>query len=283
MKVLSRNPFIMQNLMIEDITTLFVLVDDSITPLSHRTGRISKLSDSELITILLWSTLLMRFKEIKEIHSFMQRYHHQDFPDFPNYQNFVQHCHRIIPLMANLLTQSFEEEAALRFVDSTMIPVCKLIRAHDHKVALGIADFGKNWQGWHFGFKLHASVNTDGKLCGIHFTPASHYDAQSLPHLVKGKARILVGDTHYGASVMKNRMWTEKGVFILAPPHPKQKKKMVTLWQIILLRARPKIESVWDILKEHFHLVSSFPRSVMGYLFHYLRILLAYQLYSAAD
>lgn len=183
--------------------------------------------------------------------------------------------------MANLLTQSFDLEAQLRFADSTMIPVCKLIRANHHKVARGIADFGKNWQGWHFGFKLHASVNAQGKLCGIHFTPASHYDAQSIPHLVKGDAKILVGDTHYGASVMKNRMWKERGVFILAPPHPKQKKKIVALWQIALLRARPKIESVWDSLKEHFHLVSSFPRSVMGYIFHYLRILLAYQLYSA--
>lgn len=271
----------MQNLAVNDITTLYVLVDDSVTPLPYTTGRLSKLSDSEIITMLLWCTLLMRFKEIKEIHSFIQRYHCKDFPKFPNYQNFVAHCHRVIPLMAKLLTQSFDTEAELRFADSTMIEVCKLIRADSHKVAHGIADYGKNWQGWHFGFKLHASVNADGKLCGIHFTPANHYDAQSIPHLVKGNTRILVGDSHYGASVTKNRMWKEKGVSILAPPHPKQNKKVATLWQIFLLRTRPKIESVWDILKEHFHLVSSLPRSVMGYIFHYLRILLAYQLYSA--
>jgi hypothetical protein len=268
----------MQNLQIQDITTLYILVDDSIVPIHHETGRLSKLSDSEIITILLWCTWLLRFKEIKAMHRFIQRYHRQDFPQFPNYQNFVAHCHRVIPIMAELLTQSFDLEARLRFADSTMIPVCKLIRADRHQVAKGVADFGKNWQGWHFGFKLHASVNSEGKLCGIHFTPASHYDAQSIPHLVKGRVRIIVGDTHYGASVMKKRMWKERGVFILAPPHPKQKKKVAALWQIALLRARPKIESVWDILKEHFHLVSSFPRSIMGYLFHYLRILLAYQL-----
>lgn len=271
----------MQNLIVNDITTLFVMVDDSMPPLRHEAGRPCKLSESEIVTILLWCTLLMRFKEIKEIHSFIQRYHAHDFPDIPNYQNFVVHCHRVIPIMADLLTQSFDIEAALRFADSTMIPVCKLIRADHHKVAKGIADFGKNWQGWHFGFKLHASVNVQGKLCGIHFTPASHYDAQSLPHLVKGNAKIIIGDTHYGASVMRKYLWKKQGVFILAPPHPKQKKKIAALWQITLLKARPKIESVWDILKEHFHLVSSFPRSVIGYLFHYLRILLAYQLYSS--
>jgi len=47
-------------------------------------------------------------------------------------------------------------------------------------------------------------------------------------------------------------------------------------WQHKLLTFRSKIESVFDYLKEHLHLVSSFPRSVMGYLLHYVRILLAY-------
>ena len=241
-------------------------------------GRPAKLSPSEMVTILLWCTTLMRFQEIKEIYAFIERYHLREFPKFPKYQNFVAACHRIIPIMTQLLTESFDIQAKLRFADSTMIPVCKLIRADHHHVARGVADFGKNWQGWYFGFKLHASVNAQGKLCGIHFTPASHHDAQSIPHLVKGDAKIVVGDTHYGARVMKDRMWKEHGVFMLAPPHPKQKKKIAALWQTILLKARPKIERVWDILKEHFHLVSSFPRSLMGYLFHYLRILLAYQL-----
>ena len=68
------------------------------------------------------------------------------------------------------------------------------------------------------------------------------------------------------------------GTFILAPPHPKQKKKLISQWQHLLLKARPKIETMFDYLKEHLYLVSSFPRSIMGYLFHYLRVLLAYQM-----
>jgi hypothetical protein len=46
----------------------------------------------------------------------------------------------------------------------------------------------------------------------------------------------------------------------------------------VLLHMRSKIESVFDYLKEHLHLVSSFPRSMAGFILQYVRILLAYQI-----
>ena len=68
------------------------------------------------------------------------------------------------------------------------------------------------------------------------------------------------------------------GTVIIAPPWPSQKKKIATPWQIDLLNQRAKIETVFDYLKEHLHLVTSFPRSVAGYLVHYVRVLLSYQI-----
>ena len=41
---------------------------------------------------------------------------------------------------------------------------------------------------------------------------------------------------------------------------------------------RIKRLNVFDYLKEHMELVSSFPRSVAGLVLHYVRILLAYQI-----
>lgn len=180
--------------------------------------------------------------------------------------------------MLFLLQQILCQEEPFRIADSTMLPVCKPKRAGRHKVAKNVAEFGRNHQGWHYGFKLHASTSFDGKLCQITFTPANVYDAQELPAITNRCTKLVVGDTHYGASVMKNKLWEEQGTFILAPPHPTQKKKIVAPWQIELLNWRSKIEAVFDILKEHLHLVTSFPRSVNGYLVHYVRILLAYQI-----
>ena len=122
------------------------------------------------------------------------------------------------------------------------------------------------------------SVSLGGRLCGLALTGANVYDAQ-MEHLLLNKhTRVAVGDTLYGASVMRMRMWKRYGTIIIAPPHPKQRKKIAALWQIDLLNQRSKIESVFDYLKEHLHLVSSFPRSMNGYLVHYVRVLLSYQI-----
>lgn len=267
----------MHNLQIQDITTLFVVVDDCLPARTKGRGRPGALADSETLTILLWCTLLLRQRNIIDIYRFACRYHRGEFPGLPNYANFVAHCHRLIPVMTWMLRESLALEAPLRFVDSTMVEVCRLIRADSHRVVKGLAAFGKNWQGWHYGFKLHATVAPDGRFCGLKLTPANVHDAQALPDLSRG-AKVVVGDTSYGASVMGRRLWEEQGVLVIAPPHPKQKKKILAGWQLFLLRARPKIESVFDYLKNHLGLVTSFPRSAAGYLFHYLRILLAYQL-----
>jgi len=120
-------------------------------------------------------------------------------------------------------------------------------------------------------------MTLNGFLSSIHFTGANEYDAQVLPHLVNGQ-KIMVGDTLYGASVMRQHIWETYGTVIISPPFPKQNKKISTPWQNKLLNLRSKIESVFDYLKNHLHLVSSFPRSMNGYLVHYLRVLVSYQI-----
>lgn len=267
------------------ITELYVWVDDSLPKMLPKpgVGRPSLLSDGEILTVLLWNAMVLRQKTLKDIHRTMKVYHHKDFPVFPKYSAFVSHCHKLIPTLHFLLQGLLENTAPLRILDSTMLPVCKLVRAHTHKVAAGMADFGKNWQGWHYGFKLHASITPRNTLSAIVLTPASFYDAQAMPKLLNKHARLAVGDTLYGASVMRKNVWEEYGTIVIAPPHPKQKKKIAASWQLFLLEMRPKIESVFDYLKEHMHLVSSFPRSVSGYILHYLRILLGYQLLALAS
>ena len=98
------------------------------------------------------------------------------------------------------------------------------------------------------------------------------------PVILRGKMkRIIVGDGGYNASVMRKKIWEENNSFVLAYPHPKQKKKIMNKCQKTLLRARPKVECMFDYLKNHLSLVTSFPGSVNGYFFNYLRTLLAYQ------
>lgn len=261
------------------IVDLYCWTDDVVATSSVRgLGRPLTLTDTEMVTALVWSTVALRQKTLKDAHRTLILYHASDFPQIPSYATFVRRAHHAIPLFYQVLTSLLSDTEAVRIMDSTMLPVCKVHRARDHKVARGIAEFGKNWQGWHYGFKLHASVSLDGRLCGFAFTGANVYDAQMMHRLLNIHTRVAVGDTLYGARVMRERMWRRYGTIIISPPWPSQKKKLATLWQIDLLNRRSKIESVFDYLKEHLHLVSSFPRSVAGYFLQYLRVLFSYQI-----
>jgi len=99
-----------------------------------------------------------------------------------------------------------------------------------------------------------------------------------MERLVNSQTKILVGDSHYGGSVMRKRLWKRYKTVVIAPPHHTQKKKLAADWQMLLLHLRPKIKATFGKLKEHHYLVTSFPRSVTGYFTHYVRVLLGYQM-----
>lgn len=263
----------------ENITELFFWVDEMLPKqLPVKTvGRPRALSNTEIVTILIWNILLLRYKTWKDLHRFLLAYHRKEFPTLPKYNDFLVYCHRATTLCLRLLQLLLVRDAPLKFMDGTMLPVCKHKRADDHKVAKNVADFGKNWQGWHYGFKLHASVTLEGKFCAIVFTTASVHERHLVEKLLGTYTEIAVGDTSYAGKELREEIWKTKGTFILGSAFHGQKKLMAE-WQKDLLSQRSCIESVFDYLKEHLHLVTSFPRSVYGYLAHYAMVLLGYQL-----
>lgn len=268
----------------QNITELFVWVDGMLPQrLTHKTvGRPRALADEEIVTILIWNILFLKQKTWKDLYRFLCLYHRRDFPTLPKYNAFLTVCHRATTGCLQILQRLFIADAPLKFMDGTMLPVCKHKRADDHKVARSVADFGKNWQGWHFGFKLHVSVTADGKLCALTFTKASVHENNLVEKLLGTFTKIAVGDSSYGGKNLRESMWKNRGTYILAPAFHGQKKLMAA-WQKSLLSQRSCIESVFDYLKEHLHLVTSFPRSVYGYLAHYAMVLLGYQVMKMAN
>ncbi len=263
----------------ESITELFVWVEETLPrrlPV-RAAGRPRALCEAEIVTILIWNILLLKHKTWKDLHRFLWAYHRREFPTLPKYNDFLLHCHRAAAWCLRLLQQHLAADEPLKFMDGTMLPVCKHKRADDHRVAKAVADFGKNWQGWHYGFKLHASVAADGRLCALAFTKASVHERRLVAKLLGTSTKIAVGDTSYGGKALREEMLKTRGTLILAPAFHGQKKLMAR-WQKSLLSQRSCVESVFDYLKEHLHLVTSFPRSVYGYLAHYAMVLLGYQL-----
>jgi hypothetical protein len=129
------------------ILPLFVWVDDAVASAGQtvkKSGRPPVLRDSEVITILVFNLLVCQQQTIRQIYYWVQQYHQADFPSLPNYQNFLKHCHRVVPQLGYILDGLLESEAELRFMDSTMLEVCRLVRRQWHKVARGYARTGHN-------------------------------------------------------------------------------------------------------------------------------------------
>jgi hypothetical protein len=258
------------------IVDVFVWVDDRL-PKQVKPGAKSVLSNSEVLTILIWDGLTEPHKNLSAVYSWIAREYPDYFPKLPKYQNFVAHVHRLLPTLGWLLRSTLSSAAPLRFVDSTMLPVCRDVRADRHKVAKGVAKWGKNHQGWWYGFKLHAAIDHQSRLSAVYFTPANESDVLQLKHLVNPNTRIIVGDAGYTAKVTRRHLWRGFRCLVISPPRPKQIWVMAD-WQHLLLQLRPKIEAVFGSLKGRSHFVTSYPRSVRGYFVHYLRMLLGHQL-----
>ena len=266
----------MHSLCKDGITDLFVLVDNSLV---KRTGPGRPgLTKSEVVTILLWNVLTENQQILKDIHAWIKRYYRAEFPDLPGYSAFVDQCHQATKELQHLLHLLLASDAPIRWLDSTMVPVCKSHRAKSYKVARKVVGWGKNHQGFWFGFKLHGSINEFGRFCAVALTSADVYDGHMSKNLTNNQTVIAVGDSHYGGRAQTEPLREKNGTIFLAYPHPKQNKKLLAGWQKMVLNWRSKIESVWDQLKEHMHLVTSFPRSPQGYLVHYLPIIIGYQL-----
>lgn len=120
----------MRELQKQHIVDVFVWIDDILPPaVRPHGGRPSVLKDSELLTILIWDGLTEPHKNLSAVYSWITREYGDCFPKLPKYQNFVEHCHRLLPVLIWLLQSLFVTDAPLRFADSTMLPVCKPIRA----------------------------------------------------------------------------------------------------------------------------------------------------------
>jgi len=242
-------------------------------------GRPLCILDSELLTLMVWNSLTNTCSHtLKQLYDWICMYHARDVRQLPKYNAFVAQCHRILPKLIAVVSLTMESDTPLRFADSTMLPVCRNHRAKRHKVAAGVAAWGKNHQGSFFGFKLHAAIDHLDRLVAIVFTPADRYDGQLLEQLVNEATKVAVGDSHYGASTTRKKVWRKYQTIVVAPPHYKQMKQVMASWQQFLLSLRAKVECTFDTLKQHLGLVSSFPRSVKGYFLHYLRVILGYQM-----
>ena len=138
-----------------------------------------------------------------------------------------------------------------------------------------LASRSKTALGWFYGLKLHAMTDIFGNLLGIRFTTGKVNDRIVLDaFLEKLHSSIIIADAGYISKRLEKK--ASKQGNILLTCLRKSSLRLASFLDICLLNLRPRIEILFSILKERLGLVTSLPRSVDGYLAHYIHVIFGY-------
>lgn len=140
-----------------------------------------KLSDSEVITIMI-AFHLGGYRNLKHFYTqYVQVHLTGDFPETVSYNRFVELQQKaLFPMVIFLKMMRLGSCTGISFVDSTPLRVCNNKRIYNHKVFDGIAERGKSTMGFFFGFKLHLVVNDKGEILNFVITPGNVDDREPL-------------------------------------------------------------------------------------------------------
>lgn len=197
----------------------------------------------------------------------------------PVYKNFVLLMNKyakLILVLINMLLQINQKQAGvIKLIDSTPIPVCKNYRIRKHKTMRRFASRSKTQLGWFYGLKLHALTDLYGNLLEIRFTTGNVNDRVVLDgFLDRLYHSIIIADAGYLSKRLTKK--AQKHGNILLTCLRKNSLRLASFLDICLLNLRPRIEILFSILKERLGLITSLPRSVDGYLAHYIHVIFGY-------
>jgi hypothetical protein len=277
----------------DKITEIFVEVDDfckkfeniishtkkiASTDSKKSRNRASKLSDSEIITIMI-GFHLGAHKCFK--HYYLQvvvPYYSNLFPDLVSYNRFIELQAKVaVPFMLYLKESCLGTCTGINFIDSTSLRVCRNQRIHSNKVFKGVAERGKTSMGWFFGFKLHLIINELGELMSFYLTKGNvdDRDIKVVKSMTKDLFGKLFGDKGYLSKALFETLFQD-GIQLFTKVRKNMKNHIMTMSDKIHLRKRAIIETVNDELKNLCQIEHTRYRSVNGLLFNIISALTAY-------
>jgi hypothetical protein len=163
----------------------------------------------------------------------------------------------------------------VKCTDATDLPVCLKKNADSHCTMQGLAGFGHSAKGWYYGLKMTMTRDRLGNILGLRFTAPSANDRDIFRSINSDIFGAIVADAGYVSKKLERDMYIEGKRWVLIRPY-KTMKKLCAKWQERLYRSRFQIEFDFRSMKMFHGLVTSLPRSVNGYLAHYLNSILSF-------
>jgi len=244
-------------------------------------NRKSKMSDSEVITIM----ILFHLKGCRCLKHFyinhVTQYMKDDFPETVSYNRFVElQKKHILPMTIFLQTCCLGKCSGISFLDSTVIKACHYKREKQNKVFKGVAAKGRGTMGWFYGFKLHIVINERGEIIDFLITQGNVDDRQPLKDKtfhdkVFGK---IFADRGYIGKDLFEKLFID-GIHLITKIKKNMKNALVHIYDKILLRKRAVVESVNDILKNQCQIEHTRHRSFDNFISNLVSGLIAYSFY----
>lgn len=238
-------------------------------------GPVCSLSDSEIMTILVFFQS-SGYRNFKMFYTgFLATYFHQAFPKLPSYPRFIQIMNRVILQLILFSQFNSGKKTGIYYVDSTCLPTCHLKRSKRHKTFEEIAQYGKTSVGWFFGLKLHLVINNYGELIAFKITQGNEHDAKASESLLQLLQGLAFGDKGYIGKELFSRL-LKKGLKLITRVRKNMKPSGLSSLEKQLLDQRGIIETVIGHLKHHYHVWHTRHRSVVNAMTHLLAAIAAY-------
>jgi Transposase DDE domain len=198
-----------------------------------------------------------------------------------SYNTFVVSINRTLDylgLVIALIITIFRRHTHLvKLTDTTETPVCLLKNSKHHKTMAAFATKSKSSKGYYYGLKTHLSADLEGRVLALKFTSANGNDRDAFKKMNAALRGLFVADAGYVGEEFTREFYIENERMVLTATRCNM-KKIATSEQTELLNLRMKVETHFRMLKVVYGFITSMPRSVGGYLTHYLSALCAHLL-----
>ena len=237
-----------------------------------------KMSDSEVMTIMVLFHL-GQYRNLKHYYiNYVQKHMQSEFPDTVSYNRFVELQQKaLMPMVVFLQTCCLGSCTGISFIDSTPLRACHIKRERQHKVLKTYATKGQCSMGWFFGFKLHLVINDKGEILDFLFTQGNVDDRYPLKNKSFHKKIFgkLFGDKGYISKDLFEKLFVD-GIHLITKIKKNMKNSLMHIHDKILLKKRAIIESVNDELKNICQIEHTRHRSMTNFLTNLISGLIAY-------
>ena len=237
-----------------------------------------KMSDSEVITIMVLFHL-GQHRNLKYYYiNYIQKHMQSEFPDTVSYNRFVELQQKaLMPMVVFLQTCCLGNCTGISFIDSTPLRACHIRRERQHKVLKNYATKGQCSMGWFYGFKLHLVINDKGEILDYLFTQGNVDDRYPLKNKSFHKKIFgkLFGDKGYISKDLFENLFVD-GIHLITKIKKNMKNSLMHIHDKILLKKRALIESVNDELKNICQIEHTRHRSMTNFITNLISGLIAY-------